>query len=92
MTRCGVQRRKSGTAGASDHPLRAIRKMVEQALGELSEHFDGLYANTGGGFRLRRKSYCGLCCFEALLRHARERLLMEELVEFAMGGMKCGTR
>ena len=26
----------------SDHPLRTIRKMVDQALGKRSEHFDGL--------------------------------------------------
>jgi len=26
----------------SEHPLRTIRKMVDQALGKRSEHFDGL--------------------------------------------------
>jgi transposase len=31
----------------TDHPLRAIRKMVDQALRELSPHFDSLYASTG---------------------------------------------
>jgi transposase len=31
----------------ADHPLRAIRRMVNQALGELSEHFGGLYARRG---------------------------------------------
>jgi transposase len=30
-----------------DHRLRAIRQMVDQALRELSSHFDGLYASTG---------------------------------------------
>ena len=31
----------------SDHPLRAIRKMADQALAELSSHFDTLYARRG---------------------------------------------
>ena len=30
-----------------DHPLRAIRQMVDAALQELSVPFDELYANTG---------------------------------------------
>jgi transposase len=31
----------------SDHPLRAIRKMVDQALADLSLHFDSLYSRRG---------------------------------------------
>jgi len=31
----------------TDHPLRAIRKMADQALAGLSAHFDGLYARRG---------------------------------------------
>lgn len=31
----------------SDHPLRGIRKMADQALAELSGHFDTLYAQRG---------------------------------------------
>jgi transposase len=31
----------------SNHPLRAIRKMADQALAELSSHFDSLYARRG---------------------------------------------
>ncbi|MCR4298032.1 MAG: IS5 family transposase [Gallionella sp.] len=31
----------------TDHPLRAIRKMADQALAELSGHFDALYARRG---------------------------------------------
>ena len=30
-----------------DHPLRVIRKMVDEALGELSGRFNELYASTG---------------------------------------------
>jgi transposase len=31
----------------ADHPLRTIRKMADRALGELSAHFDALYARRG---------------------------------------------
>jgi len=31
----------------SDHPLRAIRRMVDEALSEVTGHIDGLYASTG---------------------------------------------
>src|SRR5277367_1253763 len=31
----------------AEHPLRAIRQMVDQALGGLSAHFDTLYARRG---------------------------------------------
>jgi transposase len=30
-----------------DHPLRAIRKLVDEVLREMSRDFDGLYAKTG---------------------------------------------
>ena len=30
-----------------DHPLRAIRKLVDQVLKEMSKEFDGLYAEVG---------------------------------------------
>jgi transposase len=62
----------------SDHPLRTIRKMVDQALGELSGHFDRLYANTGRS-RLRRRKLLRALLLQALYGRRRERLLMEEL-------------
>ena len=31
----------------ADHPLRAIRAMADQALANMSERFDGMYAKTG---------------------------------------------
>ena len=31
----------------ADHPLRGIRVLLEKSLGELSLHFDGLYAQRG---------------------------------------------
>ena len=44
-----------------DHPLRAIRVMVDAALKELGPRLDGLYA-TGGRRRLGRRSCCAGCC------------------------------
>lgn len=32
---------------AADHPLRVIRTLVEEVLGQLSDRFSGLYASTG---------------------------------------------
>ena len=31
----------------AEHPLRAMRRMVDQALADLSVHFDALYARRG---------------------------------------------
>jgi transposase len=62
----------------SDHPLRAIRKMVDQALGELSGHFDGLYASTGRPSIAPEKLLRALL-LQALYGKRSERLLMEEL-------------
>lgn len=60
------------------HPLRAIRRMVDQALGELSAHFDGLYANTGRPSIAPEKLLRALL-LQALYGKRSERLLMEEL-------------
>src|SRR5271168_2317690 len=62
----------------SDHPLRTIRKMVDQALVKLSEHFDGLYANTGRPSIAPEKLLRALL-LQALYGKRGERLLMEEL-------------
>jgi transposase len=62
----------------SDHPLRAIRRMVDQAWGELSEHFDSLYANTGRPSIAPEKLLRALL-LQALYGKRSERLLMEEL-------------
>src|SRR5271167_4989041 len=62
----------------SDHPLRTIRKMVDQALGELSEHFDGLYAAKGRPSIAPEKLLRALL-LQALYGKRSERLLMEEL-------------
>jgi transposase len=62
----------------SDHPLRAIRRMVDQALGELSGHLDGLYARTGRPSIAPEKLLRALL-LQALYGKRSERLLMEEL-------------
>jgi len=61
-----------------DHPLRAIRTMVDQVLAELSPQFDRLYARTG------RPSIAPERLLRALLLQVlytvrSERLLMEQL-------------
>src|SRR2546426_12837968 len=62
----------------TDHPLRAIRKMVDRALRELSPHFDGLYASTGRPSIAPEKLLRALLV-QALYGKRSERLLMEEL-------------
>ena len=61
-----------------DHPLRAIRQMVDAALQELSVPFDELYANTGRPSIAPEKLLRALL-LQALYGKRSERLLMEEL-------------
>jgi transposase len=61
-----------------DHPLRAVRKLADQVLKEMSKDFDGLYAATG------RPSIPPERLFRALLLQVfysvrSERMLMEQL-------------
>lgn len=62
----------------ADHPLRAIRGMVDEALGELSGCFDQLYAATGRPSIAPEKLLRALL-LQALYGKRSERLLMEEL-------------
>ena len=62
----------------SKHPLRRIRRMVDQALGELSGQFDELYATTGRPSIAPEKLLRALL-LQALYGKRSERLLMEEL-------------
>jgi transposase len=60
------------------HPLRAVRKAVDQVLGDMSRDFEGLYSHTG------RPSIPPERLFRALLLQVfysvrSERLLMEQL-------------
>lgn len=63
---------------AKNHPLRAIRVMVDEALASMSHHFDRLYAKTGrpsiAPERLMRASL-----LQALYSVRSERQLMEQL-------------
>src|SRR2546430_5404795 len=61
-----------------DHPLRAIRQMVDAALQELSVPFNELYANTGRPSIAPEKLLRALL-LQALYGKRSERLLMEEL-------------
>jgi transposase len=61
-----------------DHPLRAIRKLVDEALGELSKEFDELYAGTGRPSVAPERLLRALL-LQALYGKRSERLLMEEL-------------
>jgi transposase len=61
-----------------DHPLRAIRKLVDEALAELSGRFDELYGTTGRPSIAPEKLLRALL-LQALYGKRSERLLMEEL-------------
>ena len=62
----------------AQHPLRAIRKWVDEGLGELSKDFDALYASTGRPSIAPEKLLRALL-LQALYGKRSERLLMEEL-------------
>lgn len=62
----------------ASHPLRAIRKMVDEALGQLSGRFEQLYAATGRPSIAPEKLLRALL-LQALYGKRSERLLMEEL-------------
>jgi transposase len=62
----------------ASHPLRGIRQMVDEALAELSEQFDELYATTGRPSIAPEKLLRALL-LQALYGKRSERLLMEEL-------------
>jgi|SRR5450631_296705 hypothetical protein len=53
----------------ADHPLRAIRALIDEALTGLSRDFNKLYARAGR--RSRRSGCCGRCCCKRSTRCAR---------------------
>ena len=63
----------------ADHPLRAMRPMVDAVLRELSPRFDELYSRVGRPVDCRRRSCCGRCCCRCCYTIRSERLLMEQL-------------
>jgi transposase len=61
-----------------DHPLRAIRAMVNEVLGQLSRRFDGMYAKMGRpSIALEKLLRAQL--LQMLYSIRSERLLMEEM-------------
>ena len=62
----------------ADHPLRAIRQMVDQALQELSSRFDRMYAQMGRPWIAPEKLLRALL-LQILDSIRSERLLLEEL-------------
>ncbi len=61
-----------------DHPLRAIRAMAEQALANMSERFDGMYARTGRP-SIPPEKLLRAQLIQMLYSVRSERLLMEEI-------------
>lgn len=61
-----------------DHPLRAIRAMVDAALGDISPALDGLYATTGRP-SIPPEQLLRALVLQVLYSVRSERLLMEEL-------------
>ena len=53
----------------ADHPLRAIRALVDEILREMSRDFSRLYALTGAR-RCRRSASCGRSCCRFSTRFA----------------------
>jgi transposase len=61
-----------------DHPLRAIRRMTDEALAGLSPHFDTLYA-AGGRRSIAPEKLVRALLLQALYSVRSERQLMEQL-------------
>jgi transposase len=63
---------------ARDHPLRAIRRLVDEALASLSAHFDTLYA-AGGRPSIAPEKLMRALLLQALYSVRSERQLMEQM-------------
>lgn len=61
-----------------DHPLRAIRTMADRALNNMSDRFDGMYANTGRP-SIPPEKLLRAQLIQMLYSVRSERLLMEEI-------------
>ena len=62
----------------ADHPLRAIRGMADQALANMSERFDGMYARRGRP-SIPPEKLLRAQLIQMLYSVRSERLLMEEI-------------
>jgi transposase len=63
---------------AKDHPLRGIRRMVDEALGRMSVHFDALYAR-GGRPSIAPEKLVRALLLQVLYSVKSERQLMEQI-------------
>jgi transposase len=63
---------------SKDHPLRAIRSMVDEVLRELSAQFDGMYAREGRP-SIAPEKLLRAQLLQLLYSIRSERLLMEEI-------------
>jgi transposase len=63
---------------AKDHPLRGIRRMVDEALGAMSSHFDALYAR-GGRRSVAPEKLVRALLLQVLYSVKSERQLMEQI-------------
>jgi len=61
-----------------DHPLRGIRRMVDEALGSMSSHFDSLYAR-GGRPSIAPEKLVRALLLQVLYSVKSERQLMEQI-------------
>ena len=53
----------------ADHPLRPIRKMVDEILKEMSPQFAKLYSSVGRP-SIHRNGCCGRCCCRSSILYA----------------------
>jgi transposase len=77
-TEWNVQLHLGRAAGTADHPLRPLRKMVDEALAELSPRFNRLYAKRGRPSIALEKLLRALL-LQVLYTIRSERQLMEQL-------------
>jgi len=74
----GADQQQSGMFSYKDHPLRAIRAMVDAALRESSWRFDAIYASNGR-LSIAPEKLLRALLLQVLYTVRSERLLMEEL-------------
>src|SRR5215831_5613009 len=74
----------------TDHPLRAIRAMADQALDEMSPLFDALYATTGRP-SIPPEKLLRAQLIQMLYWVRSERLLMEEIDYSVLFSVVCGN-
>jgi transposase len=63
---------------ASDHPLRPIRQLADEALGALNERFEGLYSSTGRP-SIPPEMLLRATLLQAFFSVRSERMLMEQI-------------